>query len=67
MINFLLNILTYQNNDKKLLCIFSNMCYDVYYHLVKFQLKTPPMHGEMKKTNCIRGQFERKPIVWGVK
>jgi len=33
---------------------FSKMCYDVYYHLVKFQLKTPSMHGEMKK-NCIRG------------
>ena len=29
------------------------MCYDVYYHLVKFQLKTQPMLGEMKKTNCI--------------
>ena len=28
---------------------FSKMCYDVYYHLVKFQLKTPPMYGEMKK------------------
>ena len=24
------------------------MCYNVYYHLVKFQLKTPTMHGEMK-------------------
>ena len=31
------------------------MCYDMYYHLVKFQLKTPPMHEEMKMTNCIRG------------
>ena len=30
--------------------IFLNMCYDVYYHLVKFQLKTPPMHVEMKKS-----------------
>ena len=29
--------------------IFLNMCYDVYYHLVKFQLKTPPLYGEMKK------------------
>ena len=28
---------------------FSKMCYDVYYHLVKFQLKTPPIHGEIKK------------------
>jgi hypothetical protein len=49
MINLLLNILTYQNNDRKLCCIFPNMCYDVYYHLVKFQLITPPMHGKMKK------------------
>ena len=31
------------------------MCYDVYYHLVKFQLKTPPIHGEMKKLNYIMG------------
>ena len=22
----------------------------MYYYLVKFELKTPPMHGEMKKT-----------------
>jgi len=58
MINILLNILTNQNNDEKLWCIFSNMCYDVYYHLVKFQLKTTPMHGEMKKINCIRG------VIW---
>ena len=28
---------------------FSNMCYGVYYHVVKFQLKTPPMRGENKK------------------
>jgi hypothetical protein len=28
---------------------FSNICYYVYYHLVKFQLKTPPMHAEIKK------------------
>ena len=27
---------------------------DVYYHLAKFQLKTPLMHGEIKKTNCVR-------------
>ena len=31
------------------------MCYDVYYHLIKFQLKTPPIDGEIKKTNSIRG------------
>ena len=42
MINLLLNIQTYQNNNKN------------YAIIEKFQLKTPPMHGEMKKTNCIR-------------
>jgi len=26
---------------------FSNMCYGVYCYVVKFQLKTPPMHGEI--------------------
>ena len=31
------------------------MCDDVYYHLVKFQLKNPPMQGEIKKTNYVRG------------
>ena len=34
---------------------FSDICYDVYYHPVKFQLKTPSTYREMKKTNCIRG------------
>ena len=29
---------------------FYKMRYDVYDHLVKFQLKTPPMHVEMKKS-----------------
>ena len=53
MINLLLNILTYQNNNKKY-DVFFNMCYDVYYHTVKFQLKTPLMHEEMEKINFIR-------------
>ena len=30
MINLLLNILTYQNNDKNYGIVFFNMCYDVY-------------------------------------
>ena len=51
----MLNILTYHNNDKKIMIYFSNMCYVVYYHLIKFQLKTPPIHGEMKKINYVRG------------
>ena len=38
---------------------FSNMCYVVYYHVVKFQLKTPPMHGEMKRTNFSRGNLNQ--------
>ena len=37
---------------------FSNMGYGVHYYVVKFQLKTLPVHGEMKKTNYIRGLFE---------
>ena len=49
MIYLLLNILTYQNNNKKLWLFFSNICYGVYYYLVKFQLKTPPMYGEIIK------------------
>jgi len=32
---------------------FSNMCYDVYYHLVKCQLKTSHMYGEIKKRQII--------------
>ena len=55
MFNLLLNILTYQNNDKKNMIYFSNMCYGEYYHVVKFKLKTPPIHGEMKKTNYSSG------------
>ena len=53
MINLLLNILTYQNNDK-IMIYFSKMHYDVYNYLVNLQLKTPSIYGEMKKTNCIR-------------
>ena len=45
MINLLLNILTYQNN-KKIMMYFSKMGYDVYYHLLKFQIKTPSIHGK---------------------
>ena len=45
----------------KVMMYFSKVCYDVYYHLVKFQLKTPLMHGEMKKTNSIRGNLNRRP------
>ena len=53
MINVIINILTYQNNDKNydifLTCVM--MCTII----LKFQLKTPRMHKEMKMTNCIRG------------
>jgi len=58
MINLLLNILTYQNNNKNLWSIFSNMRYGVYYYTIKFQLKTSPMRGEIKKINYIRG------VIW---
>ena len=39
---------------------FSNMYYDVYYHLVKSQLKTLPMHGEMKRANCITRNLNQR-------
>ena len=38
---------------------FSNMCYGVYYHVVKFQLKTLPMHEEIKKF-VFRGNLNQK-------
>ena len=60
MINLLLNILSYQNNETKLRCIFSNMCYIVYYHLLKFQLKTPPMYGEIKNQIVLRGNLNQR-------
>ena len=53
MINLLLNILTYQNI--KNIFYFSNMHYGAYYYAAKFQLKTPLMHGEMKRINYNRG------------
>ena len=49
MFNLLLNIVTYQNNNKKLWSIFSHMSYGAYYYAIKFQLKTQPMHREIKK------------------
>ena len=30
--------------------IFSNMRYGMYYYVVKFQLKTPSMNGEIRNT-----------------
>ena len=32
-----------------------NMLYGMYYYVVQFQLKTPPMNGEIRNTNYIRG------------
>ena len=37
----------------KIMIYFSNIPYGVYYYIVKFQLKTPPMHREIKKANYI--------------
>jgi hypothetical protein len=48
-------MLTYQNNDKKIIIIFSNMRYSMYCYVVKFQLKTLPMNGEIRNTNYIMG------------
>ena len=36
------------------------MCYDVYYHRLKFQLKTPPMYGEIKKDKLYWDNLNQK-------
>jgi hypothetical protein len=54
-IDLLLNILAYQNNDKRIMLYFSNLGYDVYYHLAKFEPNTTLVYGEIKKKNYIRG------------
>ena len=38
---------------------FSNMCYSVYYYVVKFQLKTLPMHGEIKRQIILGGNLNQ--------
>ena len=43
----------------KIMIYFSNIPYGVYYYLVKFQLKTPPMHGEIKKTIILGGSLNQ--------
>ena len=40
--------------------IFFNMRYSVYYYFVKFQLKTPLMHGETNKTNLLGDNLNQK-------
>ena len=41
----------------KIMICFSNMRYGVHYYVVKIQIKTPPMHGEIKKANYIGGNL----------
>ena len=59
MINLLLIILTYQNNDKNYDVFFLTCVYDVYYHLVKFQLKTPHIHEEIKRQIVFGGNLNQ--------
>jgi hypothetical protein len=54
MINFILNYSTYQNIEK-IHDIFFNIPYVVCYHLAKFKLKNPLVHGEIKNINCVLG------------
>ena len=39
---------------------FYKMFYDLYYHILNFQLKTPPMHGEIKKQIVLGGNLNQK-------
>jgi hypothetical protein len=34
---------------------FFDIPYVVFYHLAKFELKSTLVHGEIKKTNCVKG------------
>jgi hypothetical protein len=54
----LLNILPYQNTDKKIMIYFLNMPYVVCYHLAIFELKTLLVYEETKKTNFVKGKLE---------
>ena len=45
---------------KIMMHFFSNMNYGVYYYLIKFQLKTPSIHGEMKKTNLLGSNLNQR-------
>jgi hypothetical protein len=39
------------------------MLYIVGCHLVKFEIKTPFVHGEIKKTSFVNGKIEPNDIV----
>lgn len=41
----------------KILNILSNISYDVLNHLRKLEIEIQLVHGEIKRTNLIRGRF----------
>jgi hypothetical protein len=55
-IKFIIEIHNYiKSNDEKIIQHFSNIHYDVHYHLAKSQIKIQPMYGETKMTNWMMG------------
>jgi hypothetical protein len=54
-VNLLLNFLKYQNSGKKLKIYFSNITYDVLYHINKVDIKTQLIRGKTKITNHLKG------------
>jgi hypothetical protein len=40
---------------KKIIKYFSNVDYDVHYHIAISQIKIQIMYGETKMTNCVMG------------
>ena len=56
MINLLLNILNYQNNDKKIMIYFSNMRYVI---LQNFNLKLHLCLEKIKKTIILEGNLNQ--------
>jgi hypothetical protein len=44
-----------ENNHEKIIKYFSNIVYDVHYHLAKSQIKIQLVYGQTKMANCIMG------------
>jgi hypothetical protein len=51
MINFVLNILPIKTVTKKFMIYIFNII--VCYHLAKFEIKSPLVHGEIKKRQIV--------------
>ena len=54
-VNLLLNFLSYQNSGKKVKTYFSDITYDVLYHITKVDIKTQLIRRKIEITNHVNG------------